>query len=197
MKEYISKSIHAKGEILHDEKFLGNIEKAVEITICTLNSGKKLLFAGNGGSASDCNHLATELVSKFYKERKGICAISLASNNSSITAIGNDYGYEKVFARQVEALGKEGDILFAISTSGNSESIINALNTAKFLGLITIGFTGKNPCLMDGLCDVLFKVPSDETPIIQEAHIMLGHLICKIVEENLFLQQSSFEYQYS
>lgn len=186
MREYILKSIQTKTEILHNENFLNSIEKAVEIIIQALQSGKKILLAGNGGSASDCNHLSTELVSKFYKKRKGLCAISLTSNNSTITAIGNDYGYERVFARQIEALGQKGDVLIAISTSGNSKSIVEALNTARQKGIITIGFTGEKPCAMDGYCDVILKVPSDDTPIIQESHIMLGHLVCKLVEEHMF-----------
>lgn len=184
MKEYILKSIKTKETILNDERFLKNIEKVVEIFVKALSSDKKILFAGNGGSASDCNHLSTELVSKFYKERKGLAAISLAANNSSITAIGNDYGYDRVFARQVEALGEEGDVLIAISTSGNSKSIIEALKEAKNAKMTNIGFTGKNLCAMDEFCDIVLKVPSDDTPIIQESHIMLGHLICKLVEEN-------------
>lgn len=184
MKNYILKSITTKEAILNNETFLQNVEKVVGIFVKALKSGKKILFAGNGGSASDCNHLSTELVSKFYKERKGLAAISLASNNSSITAIGNDYGYERVFARQVEALGEKGDVLIAISTSGNSKSIVEALKTAEKTGIVRIGFTGKNPCEMDKFCDIILKVPSDDTPIIQESHIMIGHLICKLVEEN-------------
>lgn len=184
MKEYILKSIQAKQLILQDEKFLSNVEKAVEIITNAFKSGNKILFAGNGGSAGDCNHLATEFVSKFYTNRKGLCAISLASNNSSITAIGNDYGYNKIFAKQIDALGQEGDVLIAISTSGNSKSIVEAIETAKDAKLTVIGLTGKNPCAMDGLCDILLKVPSDDTPIIQESHITIGHLICKLVEEN-------------
>jgi len=197
MKNYILKSIQIKSEILHDEKFLSSIEKVVEIIVEALKSNKKILFAGNGGSASDCNHLATELVSKFYKERKGLAAISLASNNSLLTAIGNDYGYDKVFARQVEALGEKGDILVGISTSGNSKNIIEVFKIAKNLGLIIIGFTGLNPCAMDDLCDVVLKVPSNDTPIIQESHIMIGHLICKIVEEKMFNLQPNSVLQHS
>lgn len=188
MKEYISKSIQAKKDILEDKVFLSNIEKAVDVIVSALKAGNKLLFIGNGGSASDCNHLATELVSKFYKERKALNAISLTSNNATITAIANDYGYEKVFSRQIEAIGKKGDVLLAFSTSGNSSNIIEGLHKAKDLGLIKIGFTGKNACKMDKFCDVydiLLKVPSDNTPIIQESHIMLGHLICKMVEEKV------------
>lgn len=185
MKEYILKSIKTKELILNDEDFLEKIEKSVEIILKALKSGKKLLFAGNGGSASDCNHLSTEIVSKFYKERKGLSAISLASNNSTITAIANDCGFDRIFARQVEALGEKDDILIVLSTSGNSKNIIEAIESAKKAGIVSIGFTGKNACKMDELCDIILKVPSDDTPIIQESHIMLGHLICKMVEEKI------------
>lgn len=185
MKEYISKSIQAKAEILQNQAFLNDIEKAVEIIFAAFKSGKKVLLIGNGGSASDCNHLATEFISKFYKERKALNAISLVANNSTITAIANDYGYEKVFSRQLEAVAEKGDVLLAFSASGNSANIIEALKSAKNIGLMNIGFTGKNKCKMDELCDILLKVPSDDTPIIQESHIMLGHLICKMVEEKI------------
>ena len=185
MKEYISKSIQAKTKILNDDVFLKDIEKIVEIIITALKSDKKILFVGNGGSASDCNHLSTELVSKFYKKRKAINAISLASNNSTITAIGNDYGYENIFSRQVEALGEKADVLIAISTSGNSKNIVEALKTSTKIGLVKIGLTGQKPCKMDDFCDIILKVPSDDTPIIQESQIMLGHLICKMVEEKM------------
>lgn len=186
MKEYISKSIQAKADILQDEAFLNNIEKAVEIIVAAFKLGKKVLLIGNGGSASDCNHIATELVSKFYKERKALNAISLTSNNSIITAIANDCGYEKIFSRQIDAIGEKGDVLLAFSTSGNSANIIEALKAAKNLGLVKIGFTGKNNCKMDAMSDVILKVPSGDTPIIQESHIMIGHLICKMVEEKIF-----------
>jgi len=186
MKNYIIQSIEAKQLILKDEKLLKNIEKLSEMTVEALNSGRKLLFVGNGGSASDCDHLATEFVSKFYKERRAFNAVSLAANNALITALANDFGYEKVFSRQIEAIGKKGDILFAFSTSGNSQNVVEALETADKMGLIKFGFTGKNPCDIDNLCDILIKIPAKETSIIQESHMMLGHLICKIVEEKLF-----------
>lgn len=189
MKNYISKSIQAKAEILQNAAFLNDIKKAADSIVTALKTGNKILLIGNGGSASDCNHLATELVSKFYKERKALNAISLAANNSTITAIANDYGYEKIFSRQIEAIGEKGDVLLAFSTSGNSANIIEALKTSTSIGLVKIGFTGKNACKMDkfyDVCDVLFKVPSEDTPIIQESHIMLGHLICKMVEEKIF-----------
>lgn len=183
MKDYIAKSIKAKQEILEDEVILNDIMRASEIIIQALKSGKKVLFAGNGGSASDCNHLATELVSKFYKQRKALNAISLCANNSLITAIANDFGSEHIFERQIEAHGAKGDVAIFFSTSGMSKNIIKALKKSADFGLIRIGFCGKSQCDMDGLCDILIKVPSLETPIIQESHIMLGHLLCKMVEE--------------
>lgn len=186
MKEYIQQSIDAKQAILSDENFLNDIKSLSEIVVGALKSGRKLLFIGNGGSASDCDHLATEFVSKFYKERKAFNAVSLAANNALITALSNDFGYEKVFSRQIEAIGKKGDVLFAFSTSGNSKNVIEALDTAGKMGLVKLGFTGITHCAMDGLCDILIKIPAEETSIIQESHMMLGHLICKIVEEKLF-----------
>lgn len=182
MKEYITQSIETKKAILNDDKFLDDIKKISEIVLHALKSDRKILFVGNGGSASDCDHLATEFVSKFYKERKAFNAVSLAANNALITALANDFGYEKVFSRQIEAIGKKGDVLFAFSTSGMSKNVIDALDTATKMGLIKIGFTGISKCHMDGLCDILVKVPAKETSIIQESHMMLGHLICKMVE---------------
>lgn len=185
MKEYISESIQAKKDILKDENLLKEIEKVVLVVFDALQGGKKLLFVGNGGSASDCNHLSTEFVSRFCKERHALRAVSLTANNSLLTAIANDYGFEKVFSRQIESLGEQGDILLAFSTSGNSENIIQALKTADEKGLIKIGFSGSNLSEMDSLCDIILKVPSSKTPIIQESHIMLGHLICKMVEDRI------------
>ena len=186
MKEYITQSIETKQAILNDEELLANIQLISDTIVKALNDDKKILFVGNGGSASDCDHLATEFVSKFYKERRAFNAISLASNNALITALSNDFGYDKVFTRQIEAIGKTGDILLAFSTSGMSKNINDALDTAEKMGLIKIGFTGNKPCDMDNKCDILIKIPSPETSIIQESHMMLGHLICKIVEEKLF-----------
>lgn len=185
MKNYITQSIEVKKSILGDEELLNNIKKIVERLTLAFSEGNKVLFAGNGGSASDCNHLVTELVSKFYKERKALDAMSLSSNNALITALANDFGYEKIFTRQIEAAGKKGDVLFAISTSGMSKNIIEALKTADKMGLYKIGITGNQKCDMDNLCDILIKIPSKDTPIIQESYMMLGHLICKLVEEQI------------
>lgn len=189
MKDYIKNSIRTKEKILADEVFLQKITQAVDLIVNSLNSSGKILFAGNGGSASDCEHLATELVSKFCKDRKGLCALSLASNLSTISAIGNDYGFEKVFAKQIEALGHSNDVFVAISTSGKSKNILEAIKMAKSLNLSVVGFCGAGDSDMDELCDIVLKVPSLQTSIIQESHIMLGHLICKFVEERIFGEQ--------
>lgn len=185
IKTYIENSIEIRKNILADEKMMEQIKEISKTIISALNNENKILFVGNGGSASDCDHLATEFVSKFYKDRHAFNAISLTSNNALITALSNDFSYEKAFSRQIEAIGKKGDILIALSTSGNSKNVINAINIANEMGLVTIGLTGLQKCDMDGICSTLIKIPSEETPNIQEATMMLGHLICKIVEDEL------------
>lgn len=186
IKGYLQESIATQTLMLNDEKFIDTLEKITKVVVDTLKNGNKLLFIGNGGSASDSNHLATEFVSRFLKERHAFNAISLCANNSVITALSNDYGYSKVFSRQIEAIGKSGDIVFALSTSGNSENILEALKISKEMGLVTIGLTRKSPTSMDNFCDFLIKIPSDEVPIIQEAQMLSGHLICKVVEDVLY-----------
>lgn len=186
IKDYIKSSIETKQKILENEKMIADIELISNEVVSALLNGAKILFVGNGGSASDCDHLATEFVSKFYKDRHTLNAISLTSNNALITALSNDFGYDKAFSRQIEAIGKSGDIVFALSTSGNSKNIIESIKIAREMGLKVVGLTGALSCEMDSICDILLKIPSAETPIIQESHVMLGHLICKIVEEKLF-----------
>ena len=185
IKTYIENSIEVRKNILANEKMIEAIKEISRTIISALKNENKIIFVGNGGSASDCDHLATEFVSKFYKDRHAFNAISLTSNNALITALSNDFSYEKAFSRQIEAIGKKGDILIALSTSGNSKNIINAINIANEMGLVTIGFTGQQKCNMDEICSTLIKLPSTETPNIQEATMMLGHLICKIVEDEL------------
>ncbi|MBR2526341.1 SIS domain-containing protein [bacterium] len=185
IKEYIRNSITTKEKILQNEKILQTVETICNEIINALKNGNKILFVGNGGSASDCDHLATEFVSKFYKDRQAFNAISLTSNNSLITALSNDFSYDKAFSRQIEAIGKKGDILFALSTSGNSKNIIDSINIANEMELITIGLTGERSCDMDNICKILIKIPSSETPNIQEAQMTLGHLICLLVEDEL------------
>ena len=186
IKNYIRESILTKEKILESEPILNLTEKIAKIILETYKNNKKVLIAGNGGSATDAQHIVAELVSKFTKDRKALNAIALTTNTSILTAISNDYGYENIFSRQIEAYSNIGDVYIAISTSGNSKNIIKSIKTANKIGVLTIGFTGSNPSEMDNLCKISLKVPSNNTPIIQESHIMLGHLIAKIIEENLF-----------
>ena len=185
IKTYIKNSITTKEKLLQDEQILQKVQNISENITSSLKNGNKILFVGNGGSASDCDHLATEFVSRFYKDRHAFNAISLTSNNALITALSNDFSYDKAFSRQIEAIGKKGDVLFALSTSGNSKNIIDAINVANEMGLITIGLTGEKISNMDNHCSILIKIPSSETPNIQEAQMTLGHLICLLVEEEL------------
>lgn len=185
IKDYLQNSITTKEKILQSENILEAVEKISGEIVNALRRGNKILFVGNGGSASDCDHLATEFVSKFYKDRHAFNAISLTSNNALITALSNDFSYDKAFSRQIEAIGQKGDILFALSTSGNSKNIIDAINVANEMKLLTIGMTGQMMSNMDNICKILIKIPSAETPNIQEAQMTLGHLICLIVEDEL------------
>ena len=187
IKTYIQNSIEIRKNILAHEEMFEKVKEISNKIISALKSENKILFVGNGGSASDCDHLATEFVSKFYKDRHAFNAISLTSNNALITALSNDFSYDKAFSRQIEAIGKKGDILIALSTSGNSKNVVNAIKVANEMGLTTVGLTGQTPCEMDKICNILVKIPSSETPAIQEAQTMLGHLICKIVEDELLV----------
>jgi len=182
----ISSSITVKQAILESELLLNDIEKAALMVVNACKAGHKTLLAGNGGSAADAQHIAGEFVSRFYFDRPGIASIALTTDTSIITAIGNDYGYEKLFSRQIQALGNVDDVFIGISTSGNSPNIINALHQCKEKGIKSIGLTGITGGKMVDLCDICIKVPSPETPRIQEAHILIGHIICCIVEEELF-----------
>jgi Phosphoheptose isomerase len=162
------------------------IARAVAICVEALRAGRKILFCGNGGSAADAQHWAGELVSRFYYDRPGLPAIALTTDTSILTAIGNDYGYDYTFARQVEALGQAGDVLVAISTSGRSKNVLRALDVAEQKGIKVIGFTGASGGDMAGRCEVCFKVPSTETPRIQEGHEFIGHLLCALIESEIF-----------
>lgn len=148
-----------------------------------LKKGGHLFFCGNGGSAADAQHIAAELVGRFLKERKPLAATALSCNTSTMTAVGNDYGYDVIFSRQIEGLAKKGDVLFAISTSGNSKNVVLAVMAAKSMGVKTIGLTGSKGGKLAELCDVCIKVPSDHTPRIQEMHIAVGHMVCEIIDE--------------
>ncbi len=186
IKQHIEESVQTKQRILSDSTLLANIKQAAELLIEAYQSGKKTLLAGNGGSAADAQHIAGEFVSKFYFDRPGIPSIALTTDTSILTAVGNDYGFEQLFARQVQAQGSAGDVFIGISTSGNSRNILTALQTCKKEGIKTIGLTGEKECQMDQLCDIVIKIPSTSTPRIQESHIMVGHILCCLVEEALF-----------
>jgi D-sedoheptulose 7-phosphate isomerase len=184
ISEYIEKSIQTKNKLL--ETRLEIIDKIAEVIIKALKNGNKILWFGNGGSAADAQHLACELVGKFYRERAALASIALTTNTSELTAIANDYDFNSVFARQVEALANPGDIVIGITTSGNSQNVIDGMKEAKRKHAITIGFTGESGGKLKEYVDYLFTVPSKETPHIQEAHIMVGHVICYLVEKELF-----------
>jgi len=181
-----SKSIQLLTAMSKDTALHTQVGQVLELSVHALKSGRKLLFAGNGGSAADAQHWAGELVSRFYFDRPGLPAIALTTDTSILTAIGNDYGYDYVFARQIEALGQEGDVFFAISTSGNSKNIVRAIEASRAKGMKVVGFTGQAGGKMADLCDVCFRVPSPETPRIQEGHEALGHLICALIEQEIF-----------
>lgn len=168
-----------------DAALNAQIREAVALCTQALRNGNTILFAGNGGSAADAQHWAGELVSRFYYDRPGLSGIALTTDTSILTAIGNDYGFDYVFARQIEALGRAGDVFVAISTSGNSKNILRAIAAAKARGVRIIGFTGKGGGAMAGECDVCFRVPSDETPRIQEGHEFIGHMVCSLIESEM------------
>lgn len=180
------KSITLLNDMSDDKMLHDLVVRAVSLSVDALKRGNKLLFAGNGGSAADAQHWAGELVSRFNFDRPGLAAIALTTDTSILTAIGNDYGYDYVFARQVEALGRKDDLLFVISTSGNSKNIVRAIQAAREAGIGVIGFSGREGGAMAALCDVCFRMPSDETPKIQEGHEFLGHLICGLIESEMF-----------
>lgn len=184
--EHLQASIDVKTSILEDESLLALIEQVATAIINAYQCGKKVLICGNGGSAADAQHIAAEFVGKFYKERRSLPALALHANTSVLTAIGNDYGYETVFARQIEAYGAVGDVLIGISTSGNSPNVIQAVEKAKEIGVLTVAMTGGKDSKLSEEADICLRVPSTDTPRIQEAHITLGHIICFLVEQALF-----------
>ncbi len=186
IKRYISDSITTKQKILNNDNLLAQIETVANVIITCYQTGNKVLTAGNGGSAADAQHFAGELVSKFFFDRPGLSAFSLSTDTSVLTAIGNDYGYEHSFSRQVQANGKPGDVFIGISTSGNSRNIITAVEMAHKQNLITVGLVGEKECEMDKICDYVIKVPSTITPTIQESQLMIEHIICAIVEDKIF-----------
>ena len=171
-----------------DAELATDLVAAVNLATTALRAGNKLMFAGNGGSAADAQHWAGELVSRFYYDRPGLAAIALTTDTSILTAIGNDYGYDYTFARQIEALGREGDVFVAISTSGNSANILRAADAARARGVRVIGFTGQAGGKLMALCNICFRIPSNETPRIQEGHEFVGHLLCALIESTMYPQ---------
>ena len=182
---YLENSLVVKSNLLADRALLLKIEKIAVLIQDGYRNGKKVVLAGNGGSAGDAQHIAAELVSRFFYDRPGLSAIALTTDSSMLTAIGNDYGFEKVFSRQVQAQGIVGDTFIGISTSGNSKNIIEAVKEAKSKGMNTVAMCGSGGSLAD-MVDVAIEVPSDCTPYIQECHICVGHIICALVEKNIF-----------
>ncbi|MFP1785997.1 D-sedoheptulose 7-phosphate isomerase [Lonsdalea quercina] len=189
IKNYVKSSISLKETVLSDEGLLNTIAAVVNKGTSALQNGNKIIIAGNGGSAADSQHIAAEFVSRFFYDRPGLPAIALTTDTSILTAIGNDYGYEKVFSRQIQAIGRKGDIFIGITTSGNSKNIIEAIHEAKKSGLYTVGLCGNKGSILE-LADICLSVPSDITPYIQESHIMIGHIICAMVERNMFPEEN-------
>ena len=190
MKSRINKCIKSSIEnytsVLQDDILQERIQKIVIKSIAAFRDNKKMLLCGNGGSASDAQHLAAELSGRFYANRPPLYAEALHVNSSYMTAVANDYGYEATYARMVEAAGRKGDVLIGISTSGDSPNVVKAMQKAKELEMLTIGFTGKDGGKMKVICDIMICVPSVDTPRIQEAHILIGHIICQLIEEEMF-----------
>jgi D-sedoheptulose 7-phosphate isomerase len=183
---YLRRSQQAVERAAADDKFIDAILSIAGHIAASLKNGGKVLLAGNGGSASDAQHIAAELVGRLVDDRAPLAAIALTANTSTLTAIGNDYGFEHVFARQLRALGRKGDVFVALSTSGRSGNIVAALYAARQLGLVTVGFTKDARTPMHPLCDLVLAVPSDEVALIQQMHITAGHAICHLVEHELF-----------
>jgi len=187
MKKHIQASIDTKSKILGDDVFLQQLEETAKHCTQAIKAGKKILFAGNGGSASDAQHLAAELVGRYKFDRAPLAAIALTTDTSALTAIGNDYGFNDVFSRQVTALANDGDVFVGISTSGNSANILSACEAARAKNCSIIGMSGVKGKLME-ISDYALAVPAEETATIQEAHIMLGHILCDLIEQKLFKQ---------
>ncbi len=186
MKQSILASIQVKQQILDDTHLLARIETAAAQCIDSFKKGGKLLFCGNGGSAADAQHIAAELSGRYNYDRPPLFAEALHVNSSYLTAVANDYGYDEVFSRLTEAMGRRGDVLIGLSTSGNSANIVNAIQKAKSLGMYTIAMTGQSGGILANEADLLINVPSEVTARIQEAHILIGHLLCERIEQSLF-----------
>ena len=186
IKKIITSSVQVKKDILQNEDLLKTVEDCIAVIVKAFKNGNKVLFCGNGGSAADAQHLAAEFSGRFYTDRDALPAEALHCNTSYITAVANDYSYDVIYSRLIKGIGNKGDVLVGLSTSGNSKNIFNAFEAAKEKGMITIAFTGATGGSLKSLSDHLINVPSTDTPRIQESHIMLGHIICQLVEAEYF-----------
>ena len=186
IKNIIQASVDVKNKVLLDDKILQTVKECVYILVTAFKNGNKVLFCGNGGSAADAQHLAGEFVSRFHYDRHPLASVALTTDTSVMTAIGNDYGYEKVFERQVQGLGRPGDVLVGISTSGRSPNVLLALQAGKAMGLVTVGMTGNQREKIEGCVDLCIRIPSRSTPKIQEGHIVVGHALCGLVEAIMY-----------
>jgi len=186
IEKSIKDSIDTKQKILDNKALLNTVQEVADQMVSVFENDGKVLLCGNGGSAADAQHLAAELSGRFYYDRPPLFAEALHVNTSYLTAVANDYSYDEIFARLVKAKGRKGDMLFCLSTSGNSKNILRAIKVADEIGMITVGFTGESGGAMKQACEYLVNVPSNDTPRIQEAHILLGHVVCEIVESTLF-----------
>lgn len=191
IKSIIADSINVKNKLLEDDNLLQTVKICVSVIVKAFEHGNKVLFCGNGGSAADAQHLAAEFSGRFYMDRDALPAEALHCNTSYITAVGNDYGYDVIYSRMIKGIGNKNDVLIGLSTSGNSKNIINAFETAKEKEMVTIAFTGESGGSLRSVSDFLLNVPSSDTPRIQESHIMLGHIICQLVEEIYFAPSKS------
>ena len=188
IKQIIASSIETKQRLLADENLLKTICDTVDVIVKAFKNSKRIYFCGNGGSAADAQHLAAEFSGRFYKDRKALPAEALHCNTSYLTAVANDYSFNDIYSRLIDGIGEQGDVLVGLSTSGDSANIIKAFETAKAKAMITVGFTGETGGKMKPLCNHLINIPSTDTPRIQESHIMVGHIICQLVEEKMFSQ---------
>ena len=190
IKQIITASITVKQSLLKDEAMLQTVSVIADAITQALRNGNRVYLCGNGGSAADAQHLAAEFSGRFYTDRKALPAEALHCNTSYLTAVANDYSYDVVYARLIEGIANKGDVLIGLSTSGNSGNIVKAFEVARTKGIITVGFTGASGGVMQSVSDHLLNVPSTDTPRIQESHIMLGHIICQLVEEQYFAQEA-------
>lgn len=186
IRSLIQASIDTKQLVLKDETLLATIQQVADACVEAFRNDKKVLFCGNGGSAADAQHISAELSGRFYTDREPLYSEALHVNSSYMTAVANDYSYDVVYSRMVKACGRKGDVLVGITTSGNSKNILQAMETAKVQGMITVGMTGASGGKMNDVCDFMLRVPSSDTPRIQESHILMGHIICQLIEENIF-----------